>query len=1200
MSSLSFQPIQDGDGLYIAVDGGAQKVSVYWLLLNGTPPAGNLDVSDTWNTYSGCHIFIPADKPIQNLSGFVTTLKQQFNPPQANARWMSWVSDPAGVPGTMISVNANISGTQAQTLPQLSLPVANFSLIVPTGSNLSFNANPSLSPNTPSLQFGNGGGGLITLLRNAYSVNLNPDNGVIIVPLTGAAAGALLFDATWDRGAFYAFFMDNPSSWDDTPGGSETRFFYGPAGSIQTLRYPVFPPEAQSQDPTLQLALNVSLDPLNVWDSERTLFALDVSRFAPQQSGGPALPTSDYFRSTDGHVLHLVPQQGAGYALGLRPQGPSTDNTDSYSYLTPVGLFNAQRPAGLSGSLASSDPTAIQHAMCGLTGTEYLLVAPGATVEFVTGNNAYAMNFTPPSSVNAGVNASQSDPCNPGDGGEPVVPGHLLTDDFTTSWVRINPSSAPPGGIDYGYAVQPEASVYYSTVQKPSPSGLSTPYTYPLALGCRVSVLEEGAPTNPRVPVPLAPYGGVWSTGADTLPTPVVLKAFESQIVGATRHATAPKDTVNGPTFFDPVTHKGVNGGFAKSPEGLLVQLNDNSSNLPGTINTLFLAKSPNDSPLAGAAQLAFQGFNGNKVVSPALSAALMNNNLFMVVTNYNPKDPQTPLGGFENEIQVGEWTFRLDVGFTTDQQTTPKTILVFKFTTAFSVVDLVANAAYWQEWQTFIGPDPATVKTVQGQLNQYLCTANPNGKNPNNPYGGALFADFWTKVTDPNWTGILAINCGLDDADLPDDLQDLLGGIDGELRAHHFGITVNRIKGADSASWEIDQSSLFALVHYQKNYEVPQPPTAPFGFQVLKLNALFENSALVHFDSRIAVTIPQLFGTDVVLTTPSGDPNVPAGYNVIEIDGVYQKHGDTGTVVFDTKTPQVFSFKTSTSTGFRALSEVYVTDAALVPVSSVNQSGTITVVSSFALSGVLIFADDVSQDSSGLDLFSYGNAQAPAGLGFAAYNIGMTTQIQNNVGKLLKIGPDLSSFRVTPATSPVREGSLVAALPLKLISFVQSPQSTGWPVTFKGQSTNTFAATYALQFQVSLGSLGALSAVADSLDVDLMLCWQTATGADNDQLWLLMVPPQTMLGRLGFGLEGVLDTTFQSVEVVAQTWPAEAPPEPVKVYGVYFNNVQIQLLGISLTPGTTKFVLFADPSQGNTSNMGWLMTMKASDGGGG
>jgi hypothetical protein len=1178
------------DGLYSAAAGAGQTVAAYWLLLSGTPPSGNLDSAATWN-YSGCYIFIPTDKPIQDVSGFANALKTKFSPPQDNARWISWISDPAGVPNTIVgAVNANIlSGTpQAQTIQPLLQPIANLALNVPSFSTLDYIAAPAVSPDTPALVFNNASGGnVISLQRNGNAQNTNVLDGVA-VPLSGDLTGVLLFDAMWDRGDFYTLLIDDPNSWDNTLNTSEIRYFYGAPGNVQVLHYPVFPPEPQSQNPTKQLALIVSLDPLNAWDYNRTRFGLDVNKFG---SANLELPTANYFSSTDGHSMTLAPQQGAGYALGVRPPVSGETGSDAYAYLTPVGLFDIQPPKDSSAGLAGADPTTIRHLMCGMTGTEYLIAAPGATVEFVPGAGAYTKGFTLTSSsslTNTETGACQplSDPCHPGGGGTPIDPAELLTGDFTTSQVRINPANSIAADelVDYGYAVQPEASVYYSTVKKPQSSNSNTPYTYPLALGCRVSMLENNAAP---VSVPMAAYGGVWLTQAPNLPSADALTIYESQIIGTARHAIVPKDMTNGPTFFDPVTHEGIAGGFAKTPEGLLVQLNKSPN--PGTINTLFLAKSPNDAPIAGAAQLAFQGA-GSDVVSPALSNALMNDKLFMVVTNYDDQQtppqpiPNNPLGTFDNEIQMGEWTFRLDVGYTTDQEALPRTILIFKFTTALSVVDLVANAAYWQEWQTFIGNDPAMITNIQSQLNEYLCIANPSSPN----YGGQYFADFWSKVSCPDWTGILAINCGLDAGDLPSDLQDLLGGISGELRAHHFGITVNQIEGQDSSEWDIDQSSLFALVHYAKDY---QAPTTKFGFQVLRLNALFENSTLTHFDSRIAVTIPQLFGENVTLHDSS-----VAGANVLEIEGVYQKHGDSGTVVFDTETPLVFSF-TDTTQKFRAIQEMYVTDAALVPVSSTKNGDTITVLSSLALSGMLMFAADVDPKKSGLDLFAYGNATAnpPTGLGFTAYNIGMTTAIKNNIGNLTSIGPDISSFRISPATSSFRAGSLVSALPVKLNEFVQNPSSAGWAVTFLGTSTNAFAADYALSFQVSLGSLGALSAVADSLDVNLVLGWKTA-GSDSvdNQLWLLMVPPKTMQGQLGFGLQGVLDTTFTGVKLVSQPWTSTACPDVKNVYGIYFLNVQIQLLGLPLIPGFSNFTLFADPCQGNTSNMGWLMTLKA------
>lgn len=1180
MSSLSFQPIQNGP-LYQASAGDTQAVNAYWLLLSGTPPAGPIDSAATWN-YSGCYIFIPSDKPIGDLSGFISALTTAFAPPQDITRWVAWISDPSGVPGTITSLNANLpsgGGSEtAQVVQAGTLTLANIILNIPGGATLAFDATGSV----PALSFQSTDQGTINLARNTgIGASAPPLN--LTVPLDGPSVGTTLFDLTWDRGSFYYFFTDDQRR-DPMPRAGEIRYVYGAADSLQTMHYPFFPPVQQGDDP---FTLNISLDPLNVWSPARTIFALDVNQ-------GASLPTSAYFRGTDGHPLTLVPTAGAGLSFCMRPPAISENAPGDYAYLTPAGLYTAA-PAKTSHGLAGADPSTIRHMMCGMTGTEYLIVEPGATVEFIPGNAGYAQGFTAPASGFAAVSA---DPCNPGDGGQPVVPGGLLTNDYTTSWIRINPATTASEKISYGYAVQPESSVYYGTVDKPSSSNDATPYTYPLALGCRISLLEDAQKADELISLPMASYGGVWSTGFDDLPSADALKSFESQIIGTTRHTTAPKDMVNGPTFFDPVTHLGVEGGFGKTPEGLLAELNVSTdgpdATVAGTIKTIFLAKSPNKNPppLPGTEELSFSGGGSSTVVNPELSNALMNNNLFMVVTNYEDNQvppqpiPGNPLGNFKNEIQMGEWTFRLDVGYTPDETTLPRTILIFKFTTALSVVDLVANAAYWQEWQTFIGTDPKMVKTVQAQLNENLCIANPASPN----YGGVYFQDFWSKVTDPNWTGILAVNCGLDAGNLPADLQDLLGGISGELRAHHFGVTVNQIAGATSANWNIDQSSLFALVHYQHDYTAPTTANG-FGFQVLRLNALFVNSVLTHFDSKIAVTIPQLFGENVTLKSSS-----VSGANVLEIEGVYQKHGDTGTVVFDTKTPQIFSF-TDNTTKVRAIQQMYVTDAALVPVSSTTSGGTITVLSNLALTGQLMFIGDVDPAKSGLDIFSYGVSASNTGLGFNSYNVAMKTTITNNVGTLASIAPDLSSFMITPATSGtgVRPKSLIAALPLKLNEFVQGPSDSGWPVEFLGASDESFDADYALSFQVSLGSLGALSAVADSLDVDLILGWKTAGNNTTDnQIWLMMVPPKTMLGQQGFGIQGILNTTFTDIELVSIKWTPIDPPKALTVYGIYFKNVQMQMLGIPLIPGQSNFTLFADPLQGNASNMGWLMTLKA------
>jgi hypothetical protein len=1188
VSTLSFHPVSDG--LYTAVGDGSPAIAVYWVLLDGSPPSGDLDPAATWVSYSGCHVLLPITQTVADPAAFVAAVRGLFGTPATTVRGVAWIADLAAVATSTIWVEGAIGGTPgvAMTAGELALPFGNVDFNASKNATLSYDPSPHAAPETPSIVIGAAAQGVLGLVREGLSINLAPAGSSAAIPLGGPSAGAVVFQAEWDRGELYNLFAEDLNSWGTPPGG-EVRFFHGPPGAEQTLRYPVFLGQAPSSDPKQLLALDVALDPLHPWDPEQTVFALDVAKC---RESGLALPTCTALAATDGSVVELVPQQGAGLALGLRPQGVSSETaTKAYAYLTPTGPFTVAQPQG---------GPSIRHLMCGLAGTEYLLLAPGATVELVPRGAAYAPVFAAPSE-SGGAGA---DPCNPAGGDQPVDPDKLLDGKYTTAWLRVEPPTAPAAAIDRGYAMQPASSVYYGSNGPSNTNGSSdlSTYAYPPALGCRVSALT--AVNAPPVPLPLAPYGNVWATGASKLPSAEALRAFESQILSAARIAVAPRDMADGPTIFEIASHTPVDGGAAMTPDGLLALLNTAASGRPGTFAALQLAKSPNTAPLLGAEELAF---TGSPVLAPALSYALMNDNLFMVATD------GAALGGlgtgFKNVIQMGEWTFRLDVGYSSDQTTAPTTILLFKLTTAFSVVDLVANTACWQGWQTFIDPDPAKVKVVQSQLNALLCAAKPNGSNE-------LLADFWAKATDPQWTGILAMNCGLDAAALPLDLQDLLGGIAGELRAHHFGVTVNRVKGADSSSWAIDTSSLFGLIHYEMDYGPPPPPPLPpptqFAFQVLRLNVLFENSTLAHFDSRIAVTIPELFSTEVVLP-PCGDPHVPAGYNVIEIDGVYQRHGDSGTVVFDTTSAQVFSFKTAAS-GFRVLREAYVTDAALVPISSSTDGTTITVRSCLALSGLLMFAADVSAAAQGkgslgagaaapavdppappMDLFAYGdaNATAPSGLGFVSYAIAMTTSIKNNLGSISSIGPDLSQLRVTPATSQARAESILTALPVRLTAFVSQPGPSGWTVTFDGASANPFAASYALRFHASLGSLGALSSYSDGFEVDLVLGWKAARGAASDQIWLLMVPPAAMHGQLGFGLQGVLNTTFESVTLERTTWPASGSPSWT-VYAINFLDVNVELLGIMLLPGTGAFRLFANPAEGSTSNIGWLMSFWA------
>src|SRR4051812_29036470 len=101
MSPLTFDPVSGG--LYSAVGGGPSAAAIYWVVLEGTPPAGNLDPAVTWSN-SGCHVMVPAAATISDPAGFVAAVQKFCGPAQANARGLAWVTDPTSVATTIVGV----------------------------------------------------------------------------------------------------------------------------------------------------------------------------------------------------------------------------------------------------------------------------------------------------------------------------------------------------------------------------------------------------------------------------------------------------------------------------------------------------------------------------------------------------------------------------------------------------------------------------------------------------------------------------------------------------------------------------------------------------------------------------------------------------------------------------------------------------------------------------------------------------------------------------------------------------------------------------------------------------------------------------------------------------------------------------------------------------------------------------------------
>ena len=342
--------------------------------------------------------------------------------------------------------------------------------------------------------------------------------------------------------------------------------------------------------------------------------------------------------------------------------------------------------------------------------------------------------------------------------------------------------------------------------------------------------------------------------------------------------------------------------------------------------------------------------------------------------------------------------------------------MVVFKFVIGLTFTDVVA-AGNTDRWTEFYGAGDDTAK-VQTEIQQYLDKAKQGNAD--------LYAAFNAIVDDPNWTGMLVFNCPLNGQELPSDLQILLGGIDEALRAHHFGVTINRLTdqatdGTTNASFQIADSSLFAVIDYD---QALGPVESAPNLQVLLLNVQFANSKLVVFRSTIAFSIDAMFGNTLQLTVaPDGDQKANG---TIVIDGAYTVHPDgTGSLVFVTDETRVFAVPDG-DTKTRVVQAARVDDATLVPISSTTSDGETLATAAFRVDMRMVLEAGVAGD-----LFSYGeyedggsgNTRVPStGLDVVDYAFPMTTTIPTQGQATLAYqADDLSALKVDQVTSTSR-----------------------------------------------------------------------------------------------------------------------------------------------------------------------------------
>jgi hypothetical protein len=281
-------------------------------------------------------------------------------------------------------------------------------------------------------------------------------------------------------------------------------------------------------------------------------------------------------------------------------------------------------------------------------------------------------------------------------------------------------------------------------------------------------------------------------------------------------------------------------------------------------------------------------------------------------------------------------------------------------------------------------------------------------------------------------------------------------------------------------------------------------------------------------------------------------------------------------------------------------------------------------VVANFLLNGALWFSPAPFPGRDGLDLFSYGDP-ASGGLGVS----GLTISMDFLLGADGQMVPGSRTILFEPASlrpvlsgkGGIRPNSLMYSLPLKLSGFaynaaglsaaatgatalhvlelesaalpVSSPPMAGSPPAATGTAPYTTSAPiYALEYDLSLGTLGSLSNLHGGISAKLYLGWgPSPLTPDDDAAAVLVQLPQLGGGYGSFQLQGILKLVFGDANLLHVDLD-----DGSTVYAILFNNIALSLFGFTFPPGVmTDFLLFAGSPQpgqaSNNNNLGWFVS---------
>ncbi|HEX3029745.1 MAG TPA: hypothetical protein VHT34_10680 [Clostridia bacterium] len=1164
----------------------------------------SLEVEEAWNDDSGIYIFMTVAPP--DVDAFILKVRELVQGQGYYNTKFLWVLDPSFTTspwmGNKLLASKNADGTwsvlqtEAFWFADYNLSVGGACTIIgPTEENgygFTF---------VPLAEYPN-------ILFNTPLCSFPMSTPVMLLPLNCSTLGCFSL----------GFRLSNSGS-EDSPSDFDLLQLYcaffipdpeqNPEGSVRTLKYPVL-----EQPKTAEVMLYGRFDPLNQLVGNRTSLSLiDPTGQNPAPSN-----MKSYYITTTGHHVYLTPLSGssteadARFVFAKRPLWSDPQASPSY-YMSLEGSFSITVDT-TSEETSSSSLIPSERIVCGISSVEYagLMNNNGNTLHFIPGGNAYAPSFAKDSS-----NSENSLP--------------LLTDLGTTSWVYITPSSE--ANRIYYYS-QPEQSLMYDATNISLTDNGSAGH---------LNFIEIPAAVLPPASVPggfpMVPFLGIDPDDVEycrQLEYQTVSPARRKAIEDISSHMYN-SDAVRG------TTGNGITTGV--TPQGLVVEMDDNlidwkrlvlgnaaqpSSNInPISIDSSWLqltdirdsfraSLQSNQLFLVAADPTVFQSacsvrycltensFSQLKQISPEKRGpdsilntvkqkteeagypiyddkAAYQTQLTAWAPDITPYWESWETEGAYFELIISGWKFLLSPyhWFCDNRLSHQNTIMLMKFNNS-ALDELIKDTAAWP-W-----PDVAKIngslEKTQDELRSIFDSAKQSVAQAKENGTVSPYENFVNVITNPNWNGVLFLNCQVPLDQLPSQLQGIAVGIDTErFYAHHMGLNITPLS-VENQTVQLGSTSSFGLIDYQDTDDLLLAQDIEFDFKVLVLTILFENSCIKAFSCRVELLICKLFGDLVLLE------NSEHGNNLI-LEGVCQTENGKDFYSFRQTGTNLYQSENSALETIEILSTRYIT---LVPENAQSNIAA----SRFTLGGNFYFTE-----IEGFDLFSFGLALNEESSGtirdgylrFSEFTIDMSfdTTDPNQRKNFLTRASEIS-FELSQSIS--RDNGLYLKFPLTLTGMVESPVTSVEDDQPKGVSPKELGFSsigaplqqgaltspwYGLVMDLDLGTLGSLAGDL-GLKISLLAAW-CKTEPDNEPIVFvgMKFPGLSDLG-VKLPIEGILSLGFRNIQFLS------SETDKGRLYMLRLRQFGIRLLGLSFPPGNNDIYIFGNPDNQSNTKLGW------------